>query len=498
VPKPFIHCDTKKSGVYASIYTPRWENKKKINDIENLGRVIDLEKGIFKNRQYGVFHFDFNNGYKILEPPVNKKVKSEEYALIFGNIYTAYHILDRNKYIELFNNIDVQNKDLLITLILFRLLTDEPYCNAQSWWNSTYAKILFPQVSISSQRISEFLVSLGTKTNLELFFKKYLELIYGSTPSCGVVIDSTGAPNDISVELTKINNHNGIINNEIRLIYVMDRVQKTPIYFRVVAGNIVDVTTLKQTINELKSLNIDVLYSVLDAGYYSDDNVKFLYSNNVPFITRIGPNRIIAKELFSKHFDSIKHMKNSIIHNNRLLYVKKFEFNLQGRVAYAYIAIDDKRRNEEIYSLVNNEKKNKKMTGDEMELETKFMGSFILISSIDLPIDEILPYYSSRNYIEQIFDISKNNAMLLPLRVHSIEGIKGHILINFLTVISYLSINKCFYKTKYCAKNAFYELSFLIGKILNDKIHIYEPNKKIKEVIKLFNIDIPDILPFKI
>jgi transposase len=379
-------------------------------------------------------------------------------------------------------------------LIFFRLLTDEPYSYANSWINANYAKFLFPNCSLDSQRISEYLSYLGHNIDLNKFFRHYLEMIYKNDEPCGIIIDSTGAQNDISIDLTQINNHNGIINNEIRLIYVIDRIKKIPIYYRVIAGNIIDVTTLQNTINKLKSFKVDIKYSVLDAGYYSEDNIRYLFKQNIGFVTRMIPSRLIAKELISENLEKIFHMKNKIIHNNRLLFVEKFKRELFGNIVYAYVAIDFKKRNEEIFNLANSTNKCKKLSTDELELEKKTAGTFILLSSLDLDIIEILPYYSSRNYIEQIFDVSKNNAQLLPLRVHSTEALMGHILINFLTVIGYLEVNKYFNLAKYCAKKALFDLSFLFGRVINNEINIYEPNKTMKEIAKILGIIIPKFL----
>jgi transposase len=206
------------------------------------------------------------------------------------------------------------------------------------------------------------------------------------------------------------------------------------------------------------------------------------------------PNRIIAKDLISNNLDDILNMKNRIIHNGRLLFVKMIEFSLFGHTTYAYIAIDYKRKYEETVNMVNNEQKCKKLSDNDLQLDADTDGTFILISSLKLEISEILPYYSSRNYIEQVFDVSKNNALLLHLRVHTTDAIKGHILINFLTVISYMSLNKLFDNTKYSAKNAFYELSFLIGKHLNNQLHIYEPNKSMKKILDICNLSVPKFI----
>jgi transposase len=71
-----------------------------------------------------------------------------------------------------------------------------------------------------------------------------------------------------------------VTNNEARLLLVVDRLTKMPLFFRYNAGNIVDVTTLRSTIAELDAFGVNVDYAIVDAGYYSEDNVRGLYGDD--------------------------------------------------------------------------------------------------------------------------------------------------------------------------------------------------------------------------
>jgi hypothetical protein len=110
--------------------------------------------------------------------------------------------------------------------------------------NTDYASVLFPKAHLQSQRLSEFLVQLGNEENQRRFFVKYFECLYGKSVTTGIVIDSSGLPNASRMSITQISNHNGEISFEARLIYVLDRKNGMPIYFRYCPGNIVDVSTL--------------------------------------------------------------------------------------------------------------------------------------------------------------------------------------------------------------------------------------------------------------
>lgn len=59
-------------------------------------------------------------------------------------------------------------------------------------------------------------------------------------------------------------------------------------------------------------------------------------------------------------------------------------------------------------------------------------GMFVLASSVDLPVEEILPVYYTRQQVEQTFDSCKNYTDLLPLRIESEDNLRGPLLLTFI------------------------------------------------------------------
>jgi hypothetical protein len=109
---------------------------------------------------------------------------------------------------------------------------------------------LFSNAKVTSQDISKFLSYLGEESLQRPFFAAYIPLICkGKT---GVLIDSTGLPNEINMDVTGWGHHNGGIEKETRLILAVEKGSEQPLYFRYVSGNIGDVSTLANTIDEMK------------------------------------------------------------------------------------------------------------------------------------------------------------------------------------------------------------------------------------------------------
>lgn len=316
------------------------------------------------------------------------------------------------------------------------ILSNTANCHAQDWWEGNYVSQLYPQANFSSQRISDFLVSIGNEGSQRDFFSAYLPLVSGKdSGGTNTLIDSSGLPNSIHFPLTAISNHNGEINNEIRLIYVTHQETGLPIYFRYSPGNVVDVSTLTRTIAELKANGVNTKFSILDASYYTEENIRALYTQKISFITRLKENRKVYKQLLAEHMDTLQRGENFVSYNDRYVYIECVECTLiAGYTSYAYIGMDISRKGSEAHKLFKRTKE-QGMDDKDVYKQMEKHGIFILVSSRRIARDKILPHYYIRQQIEQIFDIGKNYADILPIRVQTEEAFRGHMLLTFISSV---------------------------------------------------------------
>jgi hypothetical protein len=190
------------------------------------------------------------------------------------------------------------NPDTLRAMLAHYVLCGMAACHAASWWEGSYARLLWPRADLRSQRISEFLAALGGEALQRRFFAACLDAVRALVGAKGkgkgkgrdlgsLLIDSTGLPNSIRFPLTAVSNHNGKVGREVRLIYVLHRGRGLPLYFRCCPGNVVDVSTLGRTFAELDELGIAPEEAILDAGYpdfpYSTSFSTFFGRGDVEF-----------------------------------------------------------------------------------------------------------------------------------------------------------------------------------------------------------------------
>ena len=421
--------------------------------------------------------------------PKKPKSNTQESELIvnFGDTYSIAKVIENSVFRDIFSNIIPKDYNTLMSLICYKLLKSSAMQYAQVWSNGNYACQLYKRADLSSQRISDFLKKLGNEKIWRKFFNAYIKKLVGD--KTGVIIDSTGLPNEIEFPLSAWSNHGGEVERETRLLMVVERITGQPLYFSYKAGNIVDVSTLSNTINELFQLGVNTSFALLDAGYYSESNIKELYSKGISFLTRLPSGRVLHKTLITEHSPTLEDAKNLVVYNKRALYVKCVEEDLFGNKGYAYIACDIKRKGNEMTKYLIAAKEDN-LSDDEINEKSTEKGKFIIISSERISNEELLPLYYTRQSAENIFGITKSFLDILPIRTHSIETFRGYLMLNFMALITYIEMKKLL-QGEYTVEGALLEMSNLMCKVYQDEIIICEPTKKMKRIAELFKYMVP-------
>jgi hypothetical protein len=381
---------------------------------------------------------------------------------------------------------------------------------------------------------------------------------FNDMASFAVILDSTILPNDSKMHKTKVSTHGGDTENGSRLIYVVDKDSGLPIYFKLISGNTLDDSTLLTTIALLKANNIDPKFMILDAGYSSLKNLDSFDDFTIPYITRLKPNLVLYKLIIDKFsLNVFSDAKNIIQYNDRYLFCKKIlvvKHVDNGKVKYilddetpenveldltqeyfnekdddiipdklesndtkdvikdgknckryfnAYLCIDIGNISRDLIKICQSYTIEDKFNSDnELDImkinivssKINDAGRFILVSNSDIEAEKIVETYYTRQKIEQIFDISKNNASLVPLRVHSEENLRGHIMLSFLITIITLIISKRIQNYKLCPFSIFFTMKYLSINIFPDINIIEEPTKDENDIISILDLQSPFLI----
>ena len=455
---------------YAYEVQAKWDpkSKKPIQKTKYLGVVKDKNKKIFEKRLLN---------------------KQEKFILDFGDSFSVNYCLESTGFISFIKEIFKEKSDSLLALLAYKLCYGSAMVYANKWLDGNYAKILYKNANINSQRISDLFKEIGDENLQRNFFKEYISK-YAPSKS-GIIIDVTSLPNQIHIPLSTWGLHGEEIDKQIRFLLVIDKDTHNPLFFRILPGNIVDVSALQNTLEELKKYDVKDNFVCLDAGFFSENNVLDFYERHINFLTRLPSARIIYKQLIDEEIPKIESVKNIVRYGKRGLFIKQKEIELFGKKAFAHIVLDPQRKGRETSKLIL-ETIDEKSLHDEEELDYSLMkrGVMILVSSSEISKQEVVEIYYLRQTAENLFGFSKDDLGILPLKVHIEEALRGFLFMQFLTLIAFVQIrNKI--KTEFTVEEALLIMRNLKCKIYENEAIVSELTRPMKDISEKLNFLVP-------
>ena len=492
----YIGYDIKNGVKYAKICSSRREGDKVISTQKSLGRVLDEKRGIYRNRERGIFTYDVKTDtYGKVDPSyvpkISRKDAKEKLILDFGDSHFLDAFIRKNGLEPSIRALGYGNPDTVWAMVHYYVLCNLANCHAGDWWDGNYVRILYPDANLSSQRISDMLRYIGDEGVYRDFFTEYTKLLGKKKEGANILIDSTGLPNSIHFPLTAISNHNGKISNEMRLIYVLQQETELPLFMRYCPGNVIDITTLIKTILELKANGINTKFAILDAGYLSKENTEELYENGISFLSRLKPNSRLYTNALEEHLPTLEAKENLVSYNSRYAYIKRIDSEIgEGHRAYVYLCRDLAMKSIENSKLFTKAEKTGMKTQEVFEAMNKH-GIFALVSSRPIAKEKLLGTYYTRQQIEQVFDICKNYTNMLPLRVQTEETLRGHLMLSFIAAVIVKLLQKQIKGTPYSPIDVFTNLRNHKCKVFDDYLLTQESAKKANDIYRLMDMKVP-------
>ena len=423
------------SGEYAvAANSARIDGKVVKTDSIYLGKVIDREKRIFENRERGIFTFDPETASfgKVDLAVVPKKNRGRKMGSVdFGDAYVLDRYMEGMGIYQCIEECLCPNTDTFKALLMFYILTDSPHSYAQSWYEGSYASILFPNADMDDRRITEFLKEMGNSDHHRFFFDSYIPRLLEDCDSKAFIIDSAGAPNSVHMAPTALNNHNGKISMEVRIILVCRIEDRMPLFFRYVPGNLVDSSTLIRTIDQLDCMNIEISRILIDAGYCTLKNMEDLLDSHINFITRLRPNYEMYKDMVKLHARELDGTEK-ILYKDRFVKVLSRQKVLTGthHRVWLHLIRDENMKDAQDKTSYRNWQEGT-ISIEERNRQYQVNGLFILISSYQMFREDILPTYFERGGIEQLIDTGRNTSRFGDVGVHSESVFAGKLLVEF-------------------------------------------------------------------
>ena len=118
-------------------------------------------------------------------------------------------------------------------------------------------------------------------------------------------------------------------------------------------------------------------------------------------------------------------------------------------------------------------------------------GIFILVSKRSIAPSKVLEIYYTRQEIEQVFDLGKNYAGMLPLSVQTEETFRGHMVLTFIATIVAKLLSDRLKQTKYPIQPTLANLATQSCSEIKGCLITSEPNKVTRLAYKAVGVEYP-------
>lgn len=338
---------------------------------------------------------------------------------------------------------------------------------------------------LSSQRISEIMRDISESGKLEFFKRQSLRRQEKEYLAYDTTSISSWSECINGVCYGKNKDHDNL--PQINMALVFGEESSMPVYYRVLPGNINDVTTVRKLLKDVGFLEINKLKLVMDRGFYSADNINALYKEHYKFLIATKTNNSFVSGLVEKakaviqdfsHYDvehEVYYMAstenwhytqkdrhgNIAIDENRRIYVHIYYNGMRAEEekarfskalalteselkAKAELSESHKLLAEKYFIIKETPKRGVKIHYNDNAIQKHMAqsGYFVLLSNDIKDSVSAIDIYRKKDMVEKAFDNLKDRLEMKRTTVHSEETLAGRFFLQFLALIFVSYIHK--------------------------------------------------------
>lgn len=482
---------------------------------ERLGKVIalaeDRKSGTFLSPTRGLVEYDVKTdtftplGRNEISEDAVSVFPDPEIHTVFGDVYLLLKFLENQGFISLFQSVFQKKIELerFLLHVLHGVLKDGSHISCDDFTGKSYASYLFrdiPTASLHSD--TAFFTMMGSDHLKMKFFRELISMMRKRNPEFGkgCYVDSTPLPNAISDNPFNALCCHGVSSSQIqtRLVLVLDEETGLPVWYDIIPGNILDLSTVMNIMNDVAvSLDIEIESLVLDAGYVCRPLIEaFHIGSPKSLISRMPARREYPfKELYWKVKSMLDKGKYRFVREGHTYFGKRENISLFSdfrEFAYVYVDFDNALLRFREYFL-EHEDEYRQLKAREKDWLTVKYGYFVLISNIETTPEDLLSRYFCWTQIEGIFKTAKEYLQLLPLSKWTDVTVRGKILHDIINEIVFLELRRSLETTGISMNRLFGKTQSLMCFKNKDGVAMIEvPSKAVKQFYKLLEVEVPN------
>ena len=231
-------------------------------------------------------------------------------------------------------------------------------------------------------------------------------------------------------------NSDMVFDKQFNLMYIYSAKLLQPIFYRLYAGNIREVTAFKMC---LKESGLSEAVVIADKGFYSLANVKMLHDEEVKFIIPLKRDSALIQ------YDLIQNTGERFKYNDRYIWYATWQQDGMEVLGFR----DDKLKVQEEKDYLDRIVTMPESYSNEgFNKRRHAFGTMTIVTNTDLTADQIYITYKSRNTVEVMFDGLKNILAADSSYMQNEDALQGWMFVNHVALQWYYIIYKMLHQAK--------------------------------------------------
>ena len=271
------------------------------------------------------------------------------------------------------------------------------------------------------------------------------------------------------VEYGKAKDDKGLPVFNIAIVF--DKTNRIPLFYEDYPGSITDVSQFVYMVDKVNEYGYKNIGFILDRGYFSKDNIKYMESNGYAFIIMVKGNKDLVSSLVMENRGEFEDDRDCCIRSYRVygktVTARLYEDDTKDRFFHLYFnpskqaaereqletTLDkfktymDKHKGDKItfsktyerYFILRFDKEKNFVSYQErkdvIQNELRLCGYFCIITSENMTAAQALIQYKGRDISEKLFSADKSFIGSKSMRVQSAEALYSKIFIEFIALI---------------------------------------------------------------
>jgi len=392
-------------------------------------------------------------------------------ALRIGSYAVIKKVLEAYKIPQMLMNYFHKESGLILDLVAYMLVDEE---NAGQYYpDFAFNHPLFSESMriYSDSKVCRLLKSIS-KDQINAFLNEWndnrdhKQRIYVSYDSTN---KNCNAGDIDLIEYGKPKDDQGLPIFNLAIAY--DKNNRVPLFYEEYPGSITDVSQFRYMVDKVEQYNYKNVGFILDRGYFSKENIRYMEDNNHPFVIMVKGQKDLVSALVQEHRNTFETDRSCSIRSYRVygktVYSKLYEDDNCERQFHIYYnpskqAAEREQLEQELdkikmyldkhigddgtvpkaYKKYFNLRYNKKgqLTSyeektDVIESKLSLCGYFCIITSENMTAQEALIHYKGRDVSEKLFSADKSFIGSKSMRVQTTEALSAKIFIEFIALI---------------------------------------------------------------